>query len=301
MLMDKTKAFSPKAFSFEVLTLDDVPAILDLIESLGWTHVVKDLEVMLQVGVFLGAKDERRKIIATGALFPYGTELASIGMIMVHPENQKQGYGRAVMDALHDHEIAKGRTLCLIATEAGEPLYKKCGYEVAGRIRKFFGSPEQFLKKSSLPDFPLNQRRVSLRAMYANDLENVIDMDAKALGANRRSLFDLRYSQSDYAVIAENKQGEVVGFVLAVPQRGQHHLGPMVAPDSKTALAMIRYIAERSDKELRIDVPEDQQALHGQLPSLGFRLIANPPAMIRNNTFPGCRKHYWSIMSQAYA
>ncbi|WP_421783305.1 GNAT family N-acetyltransferase [Kiloniella litopenaei] len=297
MLMDR-----PEAPSFDDLTLDDAPEIYNLIESLAWTHVVKDLEIMLEVGVFLGARDAEGNLVATGALFPYGKDLASIGMIMVSPESQKQGYGRAVMDALHNHEIAQGRTLCLVATEEGEPLYKKCGYAVAGRIRKFFGSSDQFLKEILVSELSTGLNDTNLRTMLECDLDKVIAMDAQAIGANRRRLFEKRYAQADYAVVAETQKGEVVGFLMATPQRGQHHLGPMVAPDSKTALAMIRYMAERSDKELRIDVPERQEDLHKQLPLLGFKLIANPHAMIRHqNVFPGCRERYWSLMSQAYA
>ncbi|KLN62516.1 hypothetical protein WH96_03250 [Kiloniella spongiae] len=306
----------PEAAFFDVLTPDDVPAIYTLVESLGWTHVVKDLEIMLQVSVFLGVRDSCGGIIATGAIFPYGDDLASIGMIMVNPGHQRRGYGRAVMEALHSHEAAQGRVLCLIATEEGEPLYRKCGYEVAGRIRKFFGSPEQFLSRDSEPVLP----NVTLRAMYKNDLENIIRLDAKALGASRHGLLEQRYLQADYAIVVEDKQGEIIGFTLASPQREQHHLGPMIAPDSETALAMIRYVAERSEKELRIDVPEKQVELHSRLPDLGFTLIANPPAMIRSpevvhpttitlksysslgaSIYPGCRELYWSIMSQAYA
>ncbi len=305
MLMDR-----PEVSSFEDLTPDDVPAIYALIEDLGWTHVIKDLEIMLQVGVFLGARDAAGRVVATGAFFPYGTDLASIGMIMVSPEHQRQGYGRAVMEALHDHDEAQGRTLCLIATEEGEPLYRKSGYEVVGRIRKFFGSPKEFLSKSSEYSFA----DVILRAMRRSDLEDAIRLDAKALGAKRCELLEQRFLQADHAVVAEDKQGEIIGFVLANPQRGQHHLGPMVSPDGETALAMIRYVAERSDKELRIDIPEEQSALHSLLPDLGFSLIANPPTMLRPSSmiqksepslakpiYPGCRKLYWSIMSQAYA
>ncbi len=300
----------PEASSFEDLTFDDAPAIYTLIESLGWTHVVKDLEIMLKVGVFLGARDANGNIVATGALFPYGADLASIGMIMVSPEYQRQGYGRAVMDALHHHDAAQGRILCLIATEEGEPLYRRCGYQVAGRIRKFFGSSEVFLNKSSKHSFS----NVALRVMHKNDLDDVIRLDAMALGANRDKLLEQRFFQADHAAVAENEDSEIIGFVLACPQREQHHLGPMVAPDSETALTMIGYVAERSTKELRIDVPETQVELHSRLPDLGFSLIANPPSMIRSSSmirnnqslseslhYPGCRDRYWSIMSQAYA
>ncbi|WP_120497931.1 GNAT family N-acetyltransferase [Kiloniella sp. EL199] len=299
----------PEASSFESLTPDDVPAIYNLIENLGWTHVAKDLEIMLQVGIFLGVRDANDDVIATGALFPYGTGLASIGMIMVSPEYQRRGYGRAVMDALHGHDVTQGRTLCLIATEEGEPLYRRCGYQVAGRIRKFFGSPEVFLSKSTGPRLD----HVMLREMQRNDMESVVRLDTKALGASRHELLEQRFLQADHAVVAENKDGEIIGFTLASPQREQHHVGPMVAPDRDTALAMIRYVAERSTKELRIDVPEKQAELHNLLPDLGFDLIANPPSMVRPSTmrqksysslgqsvYPGCRELYWSIMSQAY-
>ncbi len=286
----------------EILTAEDLPEILRLVERLKWTHVEADLDVMLRVGLFLGMRDHAGEIIATGALFPYGEKLASIGMIMVSPDHRRKGYGKLIMETLHNSEIAQGRNLSLIATDEGEPLYKKLDYQVVSRIRKFFADPELVLEKTqdlSLPEY--NLRRVAKR-----DLPALIQLDAHSIGGSRESLLRLRFEQSDNGVVIEGADGEPKAFALSCPQRQQRHIGPITAPNRDMALAMILVLARRDLCELRIDIPEEHTDLHELLPNIGFRLIANPPAMLRpdfiggSDRYPGTRHDYWAITSQAY-
>ncbi|WP_419902903.1 GNAT family N-acetyltransferase [Kiloniella sp.] len=284
------------------LTQNDIPEILCLVEKLNWTHVEADLNVMFRAGSFLGLREDCGKIIATGAIFPYGDNLASIGMIMVAPDHQRKGYGRAVMQDLHDSKTAQGRRLCLIATDEGEQLYKALGYHVTSRIRKFFADPELLLETSTtVVNFDCKMRHLT-----ENDFSDVIELDSQSIGASREKLLRLRFAQSGVGVVIEGQNGKLIAFALSSLQREQCHLGPIVAPDRDTALILILGLADNNRRELRIDIPEEQSVLYELLPELGFRLIANPPAMTRPvvgaTEFDSqiSRSHYWAIMSQAY-
>ncbi|MFD2204594.1 GNAT family N-acetyltransferase [Kiloniella antarctica] len=284
------------------LTREDISEILRLVEALNWTHVEADLEVMLRVGLFLGLRDDRGEIIATGALFPYGETLASVGMIMVNPNHRRKGYGKAIMLALHRSDVARGRHLCLVATDEGEPLYRKLGYHTASRIRKFFADPKEVREKTQSLRFP----EFKLRTVVKSDLAALIQLDTCSVGGERENLLRLRLAQSDIGYVMESSQDKIEAFALSCQQRAQRHIGPITAPHRDVSLAMILALAEKESRELRIDVPEEQSELHEILPDLGFRLIANPPAMLRSDpvanvhSYPERRRDYWAITSQAY-
>jgi len=198
---------------------------------------------------------------------------------------------------LHKSDMAQGRRLCLIATSEGEPLYRKLGYQKVSRIRKFFADPKLVLEKSQTYSLP----RYTMRDVTAEDIPKLANLDGQSLGANREKLLGLRFTQSDAGVVIEDNLGKAIAFSFSCPQRQQRHIGPIAAPDRDTALAMVFALAERGPQEIRIDVPEEQPGLHELLPELGFRLIANPPAMMREaNQYPGERGGYWAVMSQAY-
>ena len=62
---------------------------------------------------------------------------ADVKKLLVHPEFQRRGIGRALMIEVETVARALGRTLLTLDTrtgDKGEPLYKSCGFQVAGII-----------------------------------------------------------------------------------------------------------------------------------------------------------------------
>ena len=87
-------------------------------------------------GEFLVGTWEGR-IVAMGALRRVDAERAEIKRMRVHPDWQRRGLGRAILNALEERALALGyRVLRLDTTtrqEAAQAFYRRNGYAEAGR------------------------------------------------------------------------------------------------------------------------------------------------------------------------
>lgn len=72
-----------------------------------------------------------------------GLALDSLG---VHPEHQKKGIGRMLLDWGVREASKQGRECYLVATPAGVPLYRSAGFEDV-RIVDIFGTPHVSMRK----------------------------------------------------------------------------------------------------------------------------------------------------------
>lgn len=92
-------------------------------------------------GTVLLVAEREGRIIGTGqlelAMRPNGRHRAEVCKVLVHPEAQGQGLGKALMLALEDEARSMGRTLLHLDTREGDHsnrLYQSVGYTAAGTI-----------------------------------------------------------------------------------------------------------------------------------------------------------------------
>jgi len=101
----------------------------------GWNQTPADWRRILSLepgGCFVAEWDGLP--VGTTTTTCYGTELAWIGMVLVHPDFRGRGIGRALMDHCVEYLKRRGlRSIMLDATPLGERLYSraksnlKCG------------------------------------------------------------------------------------------------------------------------------------------------------------------------------
>src|SRR5262245_17089434 len=87
------------------------------------------------------ALEDAGSLVALGGAVRFG-DLAWLGLMVVDPARQRQGLGATVARAAI--EWARGRgssTLCLIATPAGLPLYRRLGFVPDGESQELSGVP----------------------------------------------------------------------------------------------------------------------------------------------------------------
>ena len=249
---------------------------------------------MLSSGELFGHFSSSGELITCAGLFPYGGALASVGAVMVRPDFQRRGLGQRLMTHIHDHPIAQERTLMLVATDQGIPLYTRMGYREAGPLRKM-------VAPGPLPGMPSWPRGLEIRPVGDADIDDVVELDANAFGGDRRALIFARWRQSCSAAIALDGSGDPIGFAFATNQRGQRILGPLVAPSAEIALHLLHSVSEQHQGQLRVDILEDQQDLSSALSGAGFRPETRPPLLVRNGG--GHLRHgptMWAIAAQAF-
>ena len=85
--------------------------------------------IQTQVLCFPFKASIENKIVGIGTTILHH-ETAWLAHIIVHPEYRNRGIGKMITQALVDHSYSKGRkTIYLIATELGLPVYRRLGFE----------------------------------------------------------------------------------------------------------------------------------------------------------------------------
>ncbi len=136
--------------------------------------------------------------------------------------------------------LAEGRPLRLVATKEGLPLYEKLGFVTTGEIRQHQGEVRPLDRPDGVED------------MQAGDLESLKALDREAYGADRSALIDALVRHGKIAVI---RKGETIEAWAAIRPFGRGEvIGPVIAPDAKTACALIAFhAASRPGAFLRVD------------------------------------------------
>lgn len=106
-----------------------------------WQSVLSD---MAQSKLLLWGARQHGRVMGTVQLHPVlkpnGRHRAEVAKLLVHPHSRRQGIARALMVALEQEAILRGRTTLVLDTRQGDPselLYTRLGYVKAGVIPHF--------------------------------------------------------------------------------------------------------------------------------------------------------------------
>lgn len=148
----------------------DIKSILDFYTKADFCYPVK---VMID-----------DKIIGIGTTITH-TDVAWLAHIIVHDQYRNQGIGRLITETLMEEADAERcETIYLLATEMGEPVYTKLGFEAETEYVSFKGT--------KITDAPADDNIVPYRGDFANQ---ILKMDRQVSGEDR--MFHLEQSLSD--------------------------------------------------------------------------------------------------------
>jgi GNAT superfamily N-acetyltransferase len=248
-------------FDFRDMTEADLADGLRLSRASGWNQTLADWGVLLSLGpgLFRVAVLDGR-IVASGGAVRYGEALAWICMILVDPERRGHGLGTRVFDevlARCEAEVRKGRLGCvgLDATPAGRGIYVQRGFVDGGSLVRMRVEP-------AAADPPEGVMRLD-----ASALEGVLARDRDVFGADRRPV--LRWAFGSAPDLAWATPGGAYCF----GRHGDHsdHVGPVVAEDRESALALVRAcLSLPRRRPLILDARVDREWL-AELGAVGFR------------------------------
>ena len=251
----------------------DLAAMHGLAQQMSWPHRAEDCAQLLALGDGIAAVDGDGSTIGVGLRWSFGRDVGTIGLVLVAPEQQGRGIGRALMNAL----IADSgsRTLMLNATAEGLPLYEKLGFVSTGFVRQHQGRLAEGAVLPAAPDVPLR------RAVPA-DHAALCALDAAVFGADRSPLIRSILASGDAWLV--DRAGKPAGFVVLRAFGRGMIIGPVAAASEDEAIALVAAAAKAAPPGvLRIDIPAQAEGLAVWLTAACLPAIDTVTVMLRGS------------------
>ncbi|MFK4423067.1 GNAT family N-acetyltransferase [Bacillus sp. RC51] len=259
----------------------------------GWDYNREEIEMILNTGIVYGVVNEREELIASAAIILYGETLASIGMVIVHPDYKGRGIGKIITD-LCVKSVLTQTPIMLIATDEGKILYEKLGFRAVSYVSKYICN-----------SYNANYHCVGNEEYIVNyeerDLEEIIQIDKDAFGTNREEFLKYRIIQSEQCIVTKDAQQNVLGYGLSIQTSENKIIGPVVAKNDAMAMKIVHYLAKGHNGKLRMDVPEGKKDFVKELEISGFQKVNTPPIMMENrDQFLKRNGELYSIAAQIF-
>ncbi|HEF1902107.1 MULTISPECIES: GNAT family N-acetyltransferase [Bacillus] len=259
----------------ECLREEQIGDIVSLSSYIGWDYNREEVETIFNSGIVYGVWNERKELIASAAIILYGEALASIGMVIVHPDYKGRGIGKMITDSCIKSVLAH-TPIMLIATDEGKPLYEKLGFREVSYVSKYicnsYNANNYCIENE---DYMMNYEEC--------DLEKIIKIDENAFGTNRKVFLKKRIMQSEQCNVVKDKEQNVLGYGLSIQTLENKIIGPVVAKNNAMAMRIVHDLARGHNGKLRMDVPEGKNDFMKELEIAGFKKVNTPPIMMKNS------------------
>jgi predicted N-acetyltransferase YhbS len=269
------------------MTAADVDPVADAILQSGWgDRRIKMAWVAGHPACRAFVADADGAIVGTGVATINGP-VGWIGTIWVDPKWRGRGLGKGLTSTTIEAAEAAGcQALVLVATQAGQPLYERFGFEVQARYRT--------LEARGLAGPGVADRRI--RPFADGDLPAMTALDAAATGEDRSHvLADL--AAPGTARCLARADGSLGGYVVRAPWGG----GATIAPDPDDALAILhaRRLAAGPDKRVRAGLIDSNRVGLERLLAAGWVEAWQAPRMIRGRMPPWQPAAIWGQFDHA--
>ncbi len=204
-----------------------------------------------------------------------------LGLILVSREFRGCRVGsaltRAVMDGL---ESLGCRSLVLVATEMGRPLYEKLGFEVETNYHGFAGPGNT----SEAEGF----RRVS-----SENFADVLRLDRRVTGEDRARLLEAM----PRGWMLANEDGEVSAHHFIAPWGG----GPAIASDFEAGTKVVNFQRSLAGPEgsVRVWLTDENVRGRAYMDEIGFEEFRVSPRMVWGERVEWEPERLWGVFSLA--
>ena len=235
---------TPRTYDLTAFQPSHVAAAHRLSQAEQWPHRPEDWRMLAALSRGVALLDGNI-LVATALACDFGP-VATAAMIVVDRRHRGRGLGRRVMEAaLAELPERPDRTLRLIATEAGLPLYRKMGFAEYGQVSQHQGIVRTENKGLTLPE----RADVSM-------LDEIATLDHAGTGMDRRRMLQeiLRHGK----VVVTRAHGRLTGYAALRPFGHGEVIGPVIAPSETEAKALIAQIlGPLRGRYVRLDVPAE--------------------------------------------
>jgi GNAT superfamily N-acetyltransferase len=209
-----------------------------------------------------------------------------IGTIWVDPAWRRRGVGLALTEATIDAAEGAGcRTLVLVATDAGRPMYERIGFEVQTTYR--------ILEAPGLPPAAPDPR---VREFRADDLAPMSALDTAATGEDRSHLLTA-FAAPETARCVERADGTLGGFVVRAPWGG----GATIASDPLDAesILLARRLSAGPARRVRAGLLAENKAGLERLARDGWVEAWHAPRLVRGEALDWQPAAIWGQFNHA--
>jgi len=275
------------------MTAADVDAATDLIVREDWG----DRRTWFE---FVTSQPACRPIVAEldGVLVGTGVGTANgsvgwVGTIFVAGAERRRGFGRALTEAVCDELAAAGcRTLILVSTTEGLPLYESLGFEPEThyRILEAAGRPLSQSPPEAAGGGPV------VRPFRPDDLAAMVALDRTATGEDRAHALR-RFATPASSTVLERADGTIAGFVVRAPWGG----GATIAPDPDDAVRILeaRRIAAGPGGRVRVGLVDENIAGLARLEGEGLHPVWSAPRLVRGEPLEWRPDWIWGQFNHA--
>ncbi len=265
--------------SIAPMTQAELAMVLDWAATEGWNPGLDDAAAFHAtdpMGFFLARINGTP--VAAVSVVNHGPGDAFLGLYICQPDWRGKGIGLAVWTRALEH--AGDRSVGLDGVPAQEANYRVSGFVRTGASLRHEGRWPAVSSKA-------------VRTAKPDDLPHLIALDAAAGGIERTAFLTSWLSQNDdlRATRVLIRGGQITGFATWRACPIGTKIGPLIAPDTASALELIADIAaQRPDGPLIIDLPEANTELRRELDAAGFEIPFATARMYRGRapvTGPG--------------
>ncbi|MEX2184065.1 MAG: GNAT family N-acetyltransferase [Chloroflexota bacterium] len=231
------------------------------------------------------------EVVGTGVTTRSGA-VGWIGTIWVASRWRGHGLGRDLTVATIDAaEEAGCRTLVLVATAAGRPLYERLGFQV----RTWYVTVEAAGRRAADPA-PTRHGAQRVRPFRVADLDTMARLDAAATGEDRSHLL-AAFADPASTWVVTGADDLPRGFMVRAPWGG----GATIAPDPADALALLDARRDRypADRRVRAGILADNQDGFARLAADGWTEAWRAPRMERGKPLDWDPAAIWGQFNHA--
>src|SRR5690349_10436937 len=245
------------AIEIRLLFESDIPAAMQLKEAAGWNQTESDWQRLLALepnGCFAAVKDGR--LAGTTTTTTYGNELAWIGMVLVDPQQRRQGIATRLMNVALEYLKEKVATVKLDATAEGKPLYERLGFRVESVLERWSGTPN--VRNAETPQ--------------VLDHDDLLALDRVAFNADRSKLIEKLIDDACVPpVLLRATDGTLNGYALARRGTNADYVGPVVAKSPQHVESLLdQVLGELPGRRIYIDFNTECGADPSVLSDRGF-------------------------------
>ncbi len=269
----------PADLTMREATLDDLPAIGRLRESVGWTVHEWALRAVIDrpYARCVVVSDDEGALAAIGSGIAY-QPIGFVGNMVVAEGHRRRGLGSAVLTAITSYlERAGCPRVELNATSEGRLLYERHGFATIGT-----SATATIGRDVALASDPA----VTVRRADSEDLNALAAYDRPRFGADRRPLIELLLGDPAAHLLLAERGGELRGY--ACLRDDPPRIGPFLADEPAIAATLLADAFGQAPEleRLRINLPPSNRAGAQWLRGLGVEVEAWEGRMARGPQVP---------------